>query len=179
MAAARDALRRAEEAHRGAEVRELEARLALDAVREQALVEFAGLGVVGLRALDPAAAVDADEDEGAALAAALGGRGRAWAASPPAVEPPPSGRLASLRRRFHELGAANPFAADEHAELRARVDGLEAQRADLGGRHRRRRAGSSPSSTRSSPASSGRPSPRSRRPSTAASSSCSGAGSRA
>ena len=133
VAAARDALRRAEEAHRGAEVRELEARLALDAVREQALVEFAGLGVVGLRALDPAAAVDAVEDEGAALAAALAAAGATWAANPPAVEPPPSGRLASLRRRFHELGAANPFAADEHAELRGRVDGLEAQRADLEG----------------------------------------------
>jgi chromosome segregation protein len=38
-----------------------------------------------------------------------------------------------MRRRFHELGAANPFAAEEHAELRARVDGLEAQQGDLVG----------------------------------------------
>jgi len=132
VATARDALRRAEEAHRGAEVHELEARLALDAVREQALVEFAGLGVVGLRALDPAAA-DAVEDEGRALAAALAAAGTSWAAGRPPGEPASPGRLASLRRRFHELGAANPFAADEHAELRLRVDGLETQRADLEG----------------------------------------------
>jgi chromosome segregation protein len=46
---------------------------------------------------------------------------------------PSAGRIAALRRRFHELGAANPFAAREHDELRARVDGLEAQRADLVG----------------------------------------------
>jgi chromosome segregation protein len=47
------------------------------------------------------------------------------------VEPAAPGRLATLRRRFHELGATNPFAAEEHAHLRDRVDGLEAQRADL------------------------------------------------
>ncbi len=133
VAAAREALRRAEEAHRAAEVHELEARLALDAVREQALVEFAGLGAVGLHALDPTVDADAIEDEGAALARALAGAGAAWSAAPPPGEPVAPGRLAGLRRRFHELGAANPFAADEHAELRARVDGLEAQRADLVG----------------------------------------------
>ncbi len=133
VAAARDALRRTEEAHRAAEVHELEARLALDAVREQALVEFAGLGAVGLRALDPTGAIDATEDDGAALGAAIAAAGAEWAAAPPAAEPASPGRLASLRRRFHELGAANPFAADEHAQLRERVDGLEAQRADLEG----------------------------------------------
>ena len=45
--------------------------LGLDAVREQALVEFAGLGAVGLRALDPSIDADALDDEGAALADAL------------------------------------------------------------------------------------------------------------
>ena len=39
--------------------------------------------------------------------------------------------MASLRSRFHELGAANPFAVDEYAELRARVDSLEGQGTDL------------------------------------------------
>ncbi len=140
VAAAREVLRRTEESHRVAEVRELEARLALDAVREQALVEFAGLGVVGLRALDPAADEDAVEDEGAALADALTRAGVAWTTAPPPGEPVAPGRLAGLRRRFHELGAANPFAADEHAELRARVDGLEAQRSDLVGAIEKTRA---------------------------------------
>lgn len=133
VAAAREALRRAEDRHRAAEVGELEARLALEAVREQALVEFAGLGPLGLLALDPAADPEADDDEGEALARALAIAARGWAAALPPAGPPPPGRLASLRRRFHELGAANPYAAEEHAELRARVDGLEAQRADLAG----------------------------------------------
>ena len=130
---AREVLRRAEDAHRAAEVHELEARLGLDAVREQALVEFAGLGVVGLRALDPAADASAMEDEGAALAAALAAAGARWTAGPASEEAASPGRLAALRRRFHELGAPNPFAAEEHAELRTRVDGLEAQRTDLVG----------------------------------------------
>jgi chromosome segregation protein len=133
VARAREALRRAEDAHRAAEVLELEARLGLDVVREQALVEFAGLGVVGLQALDPAAEAAAMEDEGEALGAALAGAGARWAAGPATEEPASPGRLTSLRRRFHELGEANPFAAEEHAELRARVDGLEAQRSDLVG----------------------------------------------
>ena len=54
-----------------------------------------------------------------------------WLEAPPPAEPPPPGRLASLRRRFHDLGAVNPFAAEEYAEVRARLDGLEAQRTDL------------------------------------------------
>ncbi len=130
---ARDALRRAEDAHRAAEVHELEARLGLDAVREQALVEFAGLGIVGLRVLDPALDAASLEDEGAVLATALAAAGSRWTATPATDEPASPGRLAALRRRFHELGAANPFAGEEHAELRARVDGLEAQRHDLVG----------------------------------------------
>lgn len=131
VAAARDALRRADEALRSDEVRDLEARLGLDAVREQALVEFAGLGEVGLRALDQGAAANDVENDGGALAAALAAAGARWEAGPAADPPPGPGRLASLRRRFHELGAANPFAVEEHVELRARVDGLEAQRGDL------------------------------------------------
>ncbi len=41
------------------------------------------------------------------------------------------GRLAQLRRRYHELGAANPFAVEEYAELRARLETLESQGTDL------------------------------------------------
>jgi chromosome segregation protein len=54
-----------------------------------------------------------------------------WAATAPAEEPPSQARLAALRRRFHDLGAVNPFAADEYAEVKARLDGLEGQRTDI------------------------------------------------
>ena len=42
-------------------------------------------------------------------------------------------RVASttLRRRFHELGAVNPFAVEEYAEVKARLELLEGQTADL------------------------------------------------
>ena len=48
----------------------------------------------------------------------------------PASRPSP-GRLGQLRRRFHELGAANPYAVEEYAELKARLETLETQAADL------------------------------------------------
>jgi chromosome segregation protein len=150
VAGAREALRRAEESLRATEVRDLEGRLALDAVREQALVELAGLGEAGLRALGATPAVAGDDaggqsaggqpagdededDEGAVVAAAVVAAGERWTAGHVAGDVPTPARLAALRRRFHELGAANPFAAREHEELRARADGLEAQRTDLVG----------------------------------------------
>ncbi len=54
-----------------------------------------------------------------------------WAAMTPVGEPPSPARMAILRRRYHELGAANPAAIEEYAELKARLDGLEAQENDL------------------------------------------------
>jgi chromosome segregation protein len=48
-----------------------------------------------------------------------------------AADVPTVNRLGTLRRRFHDLGAGNPFAAEEYAELRERLDGMEAQREDL------------------------------------------------
>ena len=154
-AAARDRLRAAEGAARTAEVHDLEARLGLDALREQLHVELAGLGALSLRhlpAVDPgvtAAPELADEpadpspggpdtlssdtelEDAARLSAALDIAGARWAAEPPAADSPTGGRLASLRRRYHELGAANPFAADEYATVRARLEELEGQRDDL------------------------------------------------
>jgi chromosome segregation protein len=141
VAALREDQRRAEELLRAAEVRDLEARLALDALREQALVDLAALGESGLRVITPSAdpgtghppplpALENDGD-GAPVAAVFAAASAHWAATPPAGEPPSAARLASLRRRFHELGAANPYAASEHDELRGRVDGLEEQRTDL------------------------------------------------
>ena len=44
---------------------------------------------------------------------------------------PSPGRLATLRRRFHELGAANPFAVDEYRSVRDRLETLDAQDRDL------------------------------------------------
>ncbi len=144
--AARERLRGADDRLRGADVGDLEARLALDAIREGVLVELAGLGEPGRRQLalvtgapdDEPVAADgaaldgaAPDDDAAALEAWLELAAVRWAAEPPATEPPTPGRLASLRRRYHELGAANPYAVEEYATLKARLDGLEAQHADL------------------------------------------------
>jgi chromosome segregation protein len=151
---ARERLRGAEERARSAEVADLEARLSLDAIREQVLVELAGIGDVGVRALR-AVAVGAPapigaasglavpvreargdgslggDDESTALEALLAFALPVWEATPSSVEPPTPGRLATLRRRFHEVGAANPFAVDEYAVLRGRLESLEGQQADL------------------------------------------------
>jgi chromosome segregation protein len=72
---------------------------------------------------------DIDPDD---LERALSAATTAWLAAAPEGEPPAPSRLATLRRRFHELGAVNPFAADEYAEVKARLDGLDSQRTDLG-----------------------------------------------
>ena len=152
---ARERLRVADERLRAADHADLEARLGLDALREGLLVELAGLGPLGLARLrqlvgDPQAGSDGaadprdDGDTGDAaawddqapedtsdLAAALDAIVHAWSATRPDGDPPSPGRLATLRRRYHELGAVNPYAVEEHAEVRARLDLLEGQAADL------------------------------------------------
>ncbi len=147
-AAARERLRSADDRLRSADRADLEARLGRDSLREQLLVELAGLGELGLRRLRAEAAgedrrtaptpagarsgeSEDDADEAAALESALAAVADRWAAVPPADEAPSPGRLATLRRRYHELGAANPFAVDEYAELKARLETLETQRTDL------------------------------------------------
>ena len=153
----RERLRTCQERVRGAEVAELEARLALDAIREQVLLELAGLGDLGVRLLveesegvgteaDAARSAGAGIDTGAwevmdangelessatAGIESLVAEATARWAREPAAEPPGTARLAALRRRFHELGAPNPFAVEEYEAIRTRLDGLEAQRADL------------------------------------------------
>ena len=163
LSAARDRLRSAEDTARAAEHRDLEARLGLEALREQLLVELAGLGALSLRHLpDPQATPSrpggatrsggragqpsevgspddrsadpefgSDLEDAVGLAAALDLAASAWAVNPPATESPTPGRLATLRRRYHELGAANPYAVEEYAVLRARLDDLEGQYEDL------------------------------------------------
>jgi chromosome segregation protein len=124
-----------------AERDELEARMALEGLHEQVLVELAALGQTALVHLGSDAAAtqgsnagpveaagDVEPDE---LAAALAAVAPQWEASPPSAEPPTPNRLATLRRRFHDLGAVNPFAADEYGEVKARLELLEGQRADL------------------------------------------------
>ncbi len=80
VAVAREALRRGEDGLRGAEVRELEARLGLDAVREQALVELAALGDLATRTLLAAAAPQADGRLVGRAQASMAGPGPADAA---------------------------------------------------------------------------------------------------
>jgi chromosome segregation protein len=132
-------LRYCQDRIRAAEVTEMQARLALDLIREQALVELAGLGDLGLRLLaDEAAGAgnpirvgdEADDDAAVTLEELLAAAGERWV-SAAAAEPPGAARMAALRRRFHELGAPNPFASEEYAAVKTRLDGLEAQRSDL------------------------------------------------
>ncbi len=136
-ALARERLRTAEEASRAAEHRDLEARLGLESLREQLLVELAGLGSLSLQHLRAVAGgmdeagEGETEDDGEQLGAALVAAGEIWSTTnPPDVVAAP-GRLATLRRRYHELGAANPFAVDEFATVRTRLEELEGQQADL------------------------------------------------
>jgi len=178
----RERLRACQERVRTAEVAELEARLALDAIREQVLVELAGLGDLGIRLLiqesraaagESGVSGDVDEDaagldlppvpvslapdatsaagadarratqgeagdydaeaaSGMTLELTLSEATERWSETP-AIEPPGTSRLSALRRRFHELGAPNPFAAEEYEQIRTRLDGLDVQRADLTG----------------------------------------------
>jgi len=151
-AAARDRLRNADDRLRAADRADLEARLGRDSLREQLLVELAGLGELGRSRLEAEAGIvpvavgpglatdsnrssDADQaaepDDAAALEAALEVVAARWGAQPPIADAPSPGRLATLRRRYHELGAANPFAVQEYDGLRQRLEGLETQARDL------------------------------------------------
>jgi chromosome segregation protein len=136
----RERLRRADDRARSAEVAEMEARLGFDNARENLLVELAALGPAGLIALAgdearPAGPEPADEETlAASLEAALDAAIERWAAADPAstsIEPPGAARLGLLRRRYNDLGASNPFAAEEFAEVRDRLAEMEAQQADL------------------------------------------------
>jgi len=153
---ARETVRVAQVHTQAAERDELEARLGLENVREQLLVELAGLGTLALRHLQAAAgiptgdtgdaptadpdldptSIDTVEPIGAErltsdLEAAITGAAAVWSHRGPPADPPSPARLAMLRRRFHELGAGNPFAVDEYSALKARLDALETQRLDL------------------------------------------------
>jgi chromosome segregation protein len=134
----------------------LEADLGVEALREQLLVDLAALGEIALRHLPPIstsrhpdgeepaesgpaevadqsdAALFADEDrERSVLVQRLEAATQAWSMEPPSSDAPGSSRLAQLRRRLAELGSANPYAVAEYGEVKARLDELERQRADL------------------------------------------------
>ncbi len=134
--AARERLRAADDRARAADHAEVEARLGLESLRESVLVELAGLGDLGLASLGvtPAPEPETDDDQPAdtaALETALAALTDRWANDPPTEAAPSPGRLAQLRRRYHELGAANPYAVEEYAELKTRLESLETQGADL------------------------------------------------
>jgi chromosome segregation protein len=156
---AREQLRLAEQRGRAIEVAGMEARLRADAAREGLLVELAAIGPDGLTVLlarsgQPLPATPPGGDElpellEQALDEALGRWQQAVAgssseadsssaASPshgPLVDGPPEAptraRIAALRRRFNDVGASNPFASSELAEINGRLESLEAQREDL------------------------------------------------
>ena len=163
---ARERLRAADDRLRSADRADLEARLGRDALREQLLVELAGLGDLGRRRLEAEAGVipvavgpgsveatgegvgdetnpaadnadiaesadPADSDDTAALEAALDAVVGRWAIEAPSGDAPSPGKLGSLRRRYHELGVANPFAVEEYDALRLRLESLDAQQLDL------------------------------------------------
>ena len=136
---ARERLRAAEARSRAAEVSAMEARLQLEALREQLLVELAGIGPDALEALREVhgpvgvMAAPAPEPEllATALEQALDAAVERWQHQAAAPAAPTSAKLGSLRRRFHELGAGNPFAAREYAEVRDRLATLESQREDM------------------------------------------------
>jgi chromosome segregation protein len=138
---ARERLRQAETRSREAEMHAMEARLHLEQTREQLLVELATIGADGLRvlretsgrALDaPDAAPDADDTTAETMEDLLALVVERWSSDPVALSEAPSpGRLSALRRRFNELGAGNPVAAQEYAEVSDRLGTLEAQRTDM------------------------------------------------
>jgi chromosome segregation protein len=147
---ARERLRAADDRARAADHAELEARLGLDSLREGVLVELAGLGDLGFASLGIARAEPSEpptddgdheardrdaepelSDDTAALEAGLMAMAERWAAEPRPADVPSPGRLGQLRRRYHELGAANPYAVEEYAELKTRLESLEAQGEDL------------------------------------------------
>ncbi len=139
--AARERLRAAEGRSRQSEVAEMEARLQVDAAREGLLVELASIGDDGLQMLliqsgQPAPPRVPDGDElpellEAALDAALDAWREGVAAQSDLPEPPSRVRIAALRRRFNDVGASNPFAVQELAEVKQRLESLESQREDL------------------------------------------------
>jgi chromosome segregation protein len=138
----RDILRDAEARSRSAEVRAMEARLQLDQTREGLLVELASIGRDGQEALARAAgdvpavgegeaAEAADEGDAQQMEEVLARVVERWSSDPSEPEQVSANRLGTLRRRFHELGAGNPFAVEEYAEVRERLETLEAQRVDV------------------------------------------------
>ena len=152
---ARERLRVADARLRVTDHVELEARLGLEALHEAVVVELGGLGDLGIARLatvagapvptdrdapranaahdaDPASDDDAISDEVFALETALAAVTPIWASEPPLAPAPSSARLGQLRRRFHDLGAVNPYAVDEYATLKERLETLETQASDLG-----------------------------------------------
>jgi len=103
------------------------------------IVELGGLGglgiarlraVAGVVAVDPGVSGDQSDvravlaldddaisDEVVALEAALAEVTPIWAAMPPTDPIPGPARLGQLRRRFHDLGAVNPYAVEEYFAL--------------------------------------------------------------
>ncbi len=152
--AARERLRTIDNQLRGADHAALEARLGLDSLHETMIAELASLGDLALDRLtvlvgpqatngsgpvpasdrsdgDPGPSTPDGSEDIVALEALLAVVTARWAAEPSTVPAPSPSRLGQLRRRFHELGAVNPYAVGEYAALKERLDTLETQASDL------------------------------------------------
>jgi hypothetical protein len=96
-------------------------------IEDHVALEVAAADAVARDGTDDAA----ESDDTAALETALDVLVGRWASTPPPADIPSPGRLGTLRRRYHELGAANPFAVDEYDALRRRLESLDTQQRDL------------------------------------------------
>ena len=144
---ARNLLRDAELASRTAEMQAMEARLQLEQTREQLLVELATIGADGMSALR----VEAGRGE-AAQSEMTRTRPRGWrscstrSSSSALAECRPERRRPGRARRPHawhrcggaspSSGAGNPFAVEEYAEVRERLETARRPTHRHGKRHR-------------------------------------------
>ncbi|MEO8570728.1 MAG: chromosome segregation protein SMC [Chloroflexota bacterium] len=112
----------------------LSAAAGIDAAESSTPDAVTGSEDWGAPIVDPDRGEDDDgaiSGEVASLEAALALVTPRWAVEPPPAPAPSPARLGQLRRRFHELGAVNPYAVEEYAALRSRLETLEMQASDL------------------------------------------------
>jgi chromosome segregation protein len=115
--------------HMGAAIAQI-ARQRASRAATKAAADASGAAGAASRSDDADAFDDSDSSDGLTLENLLAEATARWAEAP-VVEAPGPAKLAQLRRRFHELGAPNPFAAEEYEAIKTRLDGLESQRQDL------------------------------------------------
>jgi chromosome segregation protein len=104
--------------------------LEIDESEPEAIATSAPTGAAAPVSRDYETGDESESTSGVTLESLLTEATARWAKGP-VVDAPVASKLAALRRRFHELGAPNPFAAEEYEAIKTRLDGLESQRQDL------------------------------------------------